>query len=153
MTLTHFLTTMNIRNLFAALVVLATIFACAPADVDEVFYEYEAYINQSSHTITLSLYDSQNHTTADIVIKPGETSQNLLTSRYRRQVCTVKFGEIVLLDYLKLSKELQGCEYDISYRGKHYQNTTIDKYSHVYTYTFTDADYQFALENGTELEN
>ena len=145
---------MNIRNIFIALVVSITTFACAPAGIFEVIYEYDAYNNQSSHTITLSLYDSQNQTTTDIVIKPGKTSQNLLTSRYhRQQVCTVKFGEVVLLDYLKLPENLRGCKYDILYRGgSNYEHSMIDDQSFLYTYTFTDADYQFALENGTKLE-
>ena len=145
---------MNIRNIFIALVVSITTFACAPAEIFEVTYEYDAYNNQSSHTITLSLYNNKEQKISKITLKPGETSQNLYREIYSKHVCIVNFDLTVELDYQKLPEDLRSSKYNILYNsnGGNYEFSQIDSHSYLSTYTFTDADYQFALENGTKLE-
>lgn len=59
------------------------------------------------------------------------------------RIAYIQFGESVKIDFSG-SKYGDETTYNLASEKQRYRK---------YTYTFTDADYQFALENGTQLEN
>ena len=144
---------MNIKKLFAIFSAIIIAMACQAPDVDDAIYHYDAYINQSSHTITLSLYNETEQKISKITLKPGEASQHLYRGTYSKKVCSIDFDLTVVLDYQKLPEDLQGSKYNILYNSSgNYVQSIIGSHSFLDTYTFTDADYEFALENGTMIK-
>lgn len=77
------------------------------------------------------------------VIKIGDES---VATMYSKK-CVIIFDSSVKMDHTFSSIDLT---YNFGWIGNYeYRGTSKEKY---YTYTFTDADYQYALENGTILE-
>ena len=77
------------------------------------------------------------------VIKIGDAT---VATMYAKK-CVITFDSSVQMDHTFSSIDLP---YNFGWMGNYeYRGTSKEKY---YTYTFTDADYQYALENGTVLE-
>ena len=143
---------MSTKNIFAVFFAMMIAIACSPASTSYDINEEIVFINHSNHSIVISIYDVQNNKPIDISIQVGETSQALNTDLYNYKTCTIKFDNKVVLDYQTLPLDLQNSQYNIFFSNHYYERTEVDEYFYRYTYTSTDADYQFALENGTVLE-
>ena len=136
---------MNIKKLLIATIAVIGITACSPdspppPDVHTML----RFVNQSSHKIELMFHDVNE----SIEIKSGATSEKISHYAHLLDVCIIEFDDKVKFDYNTINTD---CEFDIRF-GVNYDSLESGQYDICYTYTFTDADYQFALENGTVVE-
>lgn len=154
MILTHFFTTMNIRRilLMLAIVIVATFFSRCEVYPQES--SHLVYTNNSTHSIIVMRTDFSTTTgirelPKSFVLEPNEsyTIKGILSPALCSVFSKVIFDNAILVDYSKLSQD--ECNVMLL---ENFQQTKPEEFEHVYTYTFTDADYQFALENGTPLE-
>ena len=142
---------MNIRRYLIVAVAAIVGLACSPDSVDNNFIEELCFSNGSSHNIVLTIDKPKgsNNTPLVITLKPSEVYKSAeITLSILNRGCSVKFGNSALIDYKKISAT---SEYNILYQ-LNYTTTYPDDWHIVNTYTFTDADYQFALEHGTPVE-
>ena len=121
--------------------------------VDYAIEIYLVFKNDSSHNIIMT----KTNTSTDSWIRVlPETISLAPTESYSQKVlsdtlCDV-YGKAIfdgklVVDYNSLSRS----KHHITYSGN-YTPTKDGPYLRYYTYTFTDADYQFALEHDTPVE-
>ncbi len=146
---------MNIRRLIIAVLCVAFLSACKEPLITYPYVTEFVFENNSSHDIFISRDGFDNsgygYEESEISIKSFETIMVTngmgVTGLFGRK-CIVNFGNQVIVDYNQLS----GSQYSLldvdNYEFVSYRKGTTRR-----KYTFTDADYQFALENGTKLEN
>ena len=133
------------KKILMLLALLPMFVACSPdspppPDVHTML----RFVNQSSHKIELMFHDVNE----SIEIKSGATSEKISHYAHLLDVCIIEFDDKVKFDYNTINTD---CEFDIR-SGVNYDSLESGQYDICYTYTFTDADYQFALEHGTPVE-
>ena len=116
-------------------------------------YIYLVFKNDSSHNITVT--KTSTSTDSWVRVLPEtiaiESAESHVQSVLSDTLCDV-YGKAIfdgklVVDYNSLSRS----KHHITYIGN-YTLTKDGTYVFYYTYTFTDADYQFALEHGTPIE-
>ena len=124
-------------------------YACVHHDMNL----YLVFQNNSSYDITISRTDLSTYSwikelPENIEIPAKESYELKVLSDYLCKVFgKVTFGDNLVVDY----SDYPDNSYNIT-KVKNYAHSAKDSYWHFYTYTFTDADYQYALENGQKLE-
>lgn len=141
------------RLIFILLVAMA-LSSCSDAKMVDYDTSYELCLeNKSSHSITITLAEDASHTTTsdlpgEIVLDAGESfSDNVLTPLLCSDFGKAVFDDEVSIDY----QTAPWSAYNIS-RDSNYSVYKQSEYHYICTYTFTDADYQYALENGAKLK-
>ena len=123
-----------------------------------VIYDYDislsiVFQNNSSYDITITRTDFSTDSwirvlPETIVLPPKENYKlKVLSDALCRVFGKATFGDDLVVNY----SDYPDSSYNIT-KAKNYIHSNQGKSYHFYTYTFTDADYQFALENGTKLE-
>ena len=154
--LTHFLITMNIKRflmIIAIPVILSTYSRCTDiSGGDEEFYNL-IYTNNSLHNVTINRTDFSTYNwvrvlpeTIELPANSTYEVKNVLSPMLCSAFGNVVFDGEITIFYAKT----QNHDYNITMIDN-YQYRGVKRRVHYYTYTFTDADYQFALENGTKL--
>ena len=151
----------RISYILGLIVAAITLVSCNDSKVESVENIDLVLENQSRYDITIR--QSNNAPAISIVGVPQSITLNAGEKFFVDNVMSVSvckaFGWVtydnsVELDFFKdkpyTSTDAVYSPYDITRVGN-YRQEQVGK-TIVYTYTFTDADYQFALENGTKLE-
>ena len=139
------------KQFLSILALLFCITACSPDSVDHNISTALCFCNESSHRIVLTVDNpiQTNNESLEIVLNP--TSEYNSTKFGLREIakgCSAIFDDKVQIDYSTVSMD---SKHNLMVQFN-YEDTSDEQYDICYTYTFTDADYQFALENGTMLK-
>ena len=152
---------MKVKLLFGLVVATLGLMACNDYDAESGISNL-VFENQSQCSITIDKSDNAPHiavhgVVGSIALAAGESVQieNISTIFLCKAFGCVVYGDEVLLDFFApnpySSWDRTYSPYDITRVGN-YKVTKISSSLSEYRYTFTDADYEFALENGTLLE-
>ena len=140
--------------LCAVIVMAASLSACQDTKPDSASVDI-VYENNSTNTIEIVRTDFTEDSWTEkfpegFVLAPNKRYEikSVLSPVYCRVYGKAKFDNSILVDYTTIPQS----EYNITLVQNFADFTSSDKYIHQYTYTFTDADYQFALENGRKIE-
>ena len=142
---------MNIKKLLIATIAVIGITACSPDSVDHNISTALCFCNESSHRIVLTVDNPIRTSNESLEIVLNPTSEYNSTKFGLREIakgCSAIFDDKVQIDYSTVSMD---SKHNLMVQFN-YEDTSDEQYHICYTYTFTDADYQFALENGTMLE-
>lgn len=139
------------KKFLANLALLPMFVACSPDSVDHNISTALCFCNESSHKIVLTVDNpiQTSNESLEIVLNP--TSEYNSTKFGLREIakgCSAIFDDKVQIDYSTVSMD---SKHNLMVQFN-YEDTSDEQYHICYTYTFTDADYQFALENGTMLK-
>ena len=139
------------KKFLANLALLPMFVACSPDSVDHNISTALCFCNESSHKIVLTVDNpiQTSNESLEIVLNP--TSEYNSTKFGLREIakgCSAIFDDKVQIDYSTVSMD---SKHNLMVQFN-YEDTSDEQYDICYTYTFTDADYQFALENGTMLK-
>ena len=140
------------RNFLLVIVILFSATACMVT-----YEEIEEFVfkNQSNHYIVITRGDDIELMDwkiwpETITLEPNkDIAFVVLSPEYCRAVVKATFDGNVVIDYTKVAN----VQYNIAYSNNYeFQIVDKEKFHRKYTYTFTDADYQYALENEQKLE-
>ena len=139
------------KKFLANLALLPMFVACSPDSVDHNISTALCFCNESSHKIVLTVDNpiQTSNESLEIVLNP--TSEYNSTKFGLREIakgCSAIFDDKVQIDYSTVSMD---SKHNLMVQFN-YEDTSDEQYHICYTYTFTDADYQFALEHGTPVE-
>ena len=139
------------KQFLAILALLPMFVACSPDSVDHNISTALCFCNESSHKIVLTVDNpiQTSNESLEIVLNP--TSEYNSTKFGLREIakgCSAIFDDKVQIDYSTVSMD---SKHNLMVQFN-YEDTSDEQYHICYTYTFTDADYQFALEYGTMLK-
>ena len=147
----------TIQKHIKALMVLFSAFvvtSCNNYIVDYAGDVYIIFVNNSSHNIEIIREDTnavhlEQELPKNIKLAPGEDiSLDTRTAYVYPYFTTIIFDECVKMIF---SKE-DNSSHNIMKRGNYEEDYSSKTHTTRYVYTFTDDDYQYALENGTPLE-
>ena len=147
----------TIQKHIKALMVLFSAFvvtSCNNYIVDYAGDVYIIFVNNSSHNIEIIREDTnavhlEQELPKNIKLAPGEDiSLDTRTVYVYPYFTTIIFDECVKMIF---SKE-DNSSHNIMKRGNYEEDYSSKTHTTRYVYTFTDDDYQYALENGTPLE-
>ena len=147
----------TIQKHIKALMVLFSAFvvtSCNNYIVDYAGDVYIIFVNNSSHNIEIIREDTnavhlEQELPKNIKLAPGEDiSLDTRTAYVYPYFTTIIFDECVKMIF---SKE-DNSSHNIMKRGNYKEDYSSKTHTTRYVYTFIDADYQYALENGTPLE-
>lgn len=147
----------TIQKYIKALMVLFSAFvvtSCNNYIVDYAGDVYIIFVNNSSHNIEIIREDTnavhlEQELPKNIKLAPGEDiSLDTRTAYVYPYFTTIIFDECVNMIF---SKE-DNSSHNIMKRGNYEEDYSSKTHTTRYVYTFTDDDYQYALENGTPLE-
>ena len=147
----------TIQKHIKALMVLFSAFvvtSCNNYIVDYAGDVYIIFVNNSSHNIEIIREDTnalhlEQELPKNIKLAPGEDiSLDTRTAYVYPYFTTIIFDECVKMIF---SKE-DNSSHNIMKRGNYKEDYSSKTHTTRYVYTMTDADYQYALENGTPLE-
>ena len=143
------------RKIFTILAVaMLAVTSCNNYIVDYAGDVYIIFANNSSHNIEIIREDTnavhlEQELPKNIKLAPGEDiSLDTRTAYVYPYFTTIIFDECVKMIF---SKE-DNSSHNIMKRGNYEEDYSSKTHTTRYVYTFTDADYQYALENGTPLE-
>ncbi len=142
----------HIKNLLLLFVVF-TMASCRKPHTDVWPAMYMVFVNNSSHNLEIIREDFNSYLDnvlpKNIILAPNEDIElDTRTAYVYNHFSTIIFDGYIRI---KLSKELSS-PHNIMFRENYTEEHLLKTHTWYYTYTFTDADYQFALENGTKLE-
>ena len=145
---------MSTKKLLFLLGVVCSLVSCGKGRiVDPIIDNYLVYDNQSSHTIVIQRaedanYHSKQYLPETITLTPNSRVEIYVGSPYVfKSLSTATYDGIVTIDYSSAPIDKR----NIATSGG-YERIEVKPCSVHYLYTFTDADYQYALENGQKLE-
>ena len=147
----------TIQKHIKALMVIFSAFvvtSCNNYIVDYAGDVYIIFVNNSSHNIEIIREDTnavhlEQELPKNIKLAPGEDiSLDTRTAYVYPYFTTIIFDECVKMIF---SKE-DNSSHNIMKRGNYEEDYSSKTHTTRYVYTFTDDDYQYALENGTPLE-
>lgn len=145
---------MNIRNISSALAIMIASVLLVGCEVYPVEPRIDiVYENNSTHNIIVMRTDFASdfwieELPVSFTLEPNERHviENVLSPALCNCFGKVIFDNTTIMDYRSIEQKDKNITLMENYRS------SPTKDGEQYTYTFTDADYQFALENGTPLE-
>ena len=150
----NYLNIMSTKKLLFLLGVVFLLISCGKGRyVNPPIENYLVYDNQSSHTIVIKLAEDAPHIDKQylpeiITLTPNEKVEIRVISQYScKSLTTAIFDGSVVIDYSSAPTDTR----KITTLGG-YEKKMVKSWIEQYLYTFTDADYQYALENGQKLE-
>ena len=145
---------MSTKKLLYLLGAVFTLISCGNEYIIDKYIAIDlVYDNQSSHTIVIKLAEDAPHIDKQylpeiITLTPNEKVEIRVISQYScKSLTTAIFDGSVVIDYNSAPTDTR----KITTLGG-YEWIEVKPCSVHYIYTFTDADYQYALENGQKLE-
>jgi hypothetical protein len=143
---------MRISYFISLIIVFLLSISCEPSSIDKVPpASLFCFINQSNYTITVTGDIKGGLINNKFKVEPGQKIEiQSQLSEFFRYKCLVYFDLSVTIDYKDIDRSVQfNITNPNNYSLKLLANDDIGA---IYTYNFTDDDYQYALENGTILE-
>lgn len=143
---------MNIRRLFIATISALFLTACEKPIIDYVQINEIVLENNSSHDIVINRDGTYTQAELkEIIIKASKSEVLAVVEASIEHMfdkkCIITFGNKVTADYNSIPKS--------KYHFMYFDNCEFVSFKKATTrrkYTFTDADYQYALEHGTLIE-
>ena len=154
---------MKLKDILFAIIAVIALVSCNNESVSNGFVKSNlVFDNQSQYSITID----KSENCFDVKVEELPQSITLLAGESMviedvpsLSVCKawgyVVYGGVVALDFCSETPystyPAQYSIYDIT-RAANYKMSSINNSRSEFRYTFTDADYQFALENGTVVK-